>query len=144
MQGLELSAVPFKTVLVKSWTGCWEGHNVTVQEVEVMIEVPHPSPASDVRPALCKVSAFVAEMVDDDGVDIILAHQVEKAMKLLEFLAAEKPGFPSELSSQPSPEELEEDDFGTGAFFRSTAEVAAPEYTVAADFPELDCRRHFW
>ena len=58
-------------------------------------------------------------------------------MKLLEFLAAEKPGFPSELSSQPSPEELEEDDFGTGAFFRSTAEVAAPEYTVAADFPEL-------
>ena len=59
--GLDLSAVPFKTVLVKSWTGRWEEHNV--QEVEVMIEVPHPSP--DVRPALCKVSAFVAEMVDD-------------------------------------------------------------------------------
>jgi hypothetical protein len=69
---------------------------------------------------------------------IILAHKVEKAMKLLEFLATDKPGFPVELSSQPSPEELLEDDFGTEAFFRSTADVAAPEYTVAADFPELE------
>ena len=91
------------------------------------------------RPAVCRVNAFVAEMVDDDDVvDIILARKVEKAMKLLEFVATDKPGFPVELSSQPSPEELLEDDFGTEAFFRSTADVAAPEYTIAAGFPELD------
>ena len=126
LPGLDMSAIPFKTVLVKSWTGRWEEHDV--QEVDVLIQVPHPNP--DVRPAVCRVNAFVAEMVDDDGVDIILAHK--------SFLATDKPGFPVELLSQPSPEELLEDDFGTEAFFRSTADVAAPEYTVAAGFPELD------
>jgi len=88
-----MSAIPFKTVLVKLWTGRWEEHDV--QEVDVLIQVPHSNP--DVRPAVCRVNAFVAEMVDDDGVDIILAHKVQKAMKLLEFLAflaTDKPGFP--------------------------------------------------
>ena len=39
LPGLDTSAIPFKTVLVKSWTGRWEEHDV--QEVEVMICIPH-------------------------------------------------------------------------------------------------------
>ena len=39
------------------------------------------------RSAVCRVNAFVDDMVDDDDDDdgdgIILAHKVEKAMKLL-------------------------------------------------------------
>ena len=132
--GLDLSSVPRKSVLVKSWTGRWDEHDV--QEVDVMIGIPHPSP--DVRPVMVKVKAFVADMVDEDGVDIILAHQVEQSVHLREYLATERPGFPSELSPEPSPEELQEDEIGTEAFFRSSSDASAPEYTVAADFPLLD------
>ena len=89
-------------------------------------------------PLLFKVTALVVDMVDDDGVDIIVGHKEEQALKLRDYLAAEHPDFPSELSQQLSPKELLEDDFGLEAFFLSSTEAEPPEYVVADDFPEVE------